>query len=239
MTKIKLYAVDNNITGSDKWIGSDGNMSNITKNFTPKGLADFFNSSGSIDRINAIMFKYDTVDDGDERSIGSISFQSEVGPSVSFDSISNLMFHKNTSDGIYIVDLMTSFNGNIVMFQKVDDNNIFAFYKMTSYVQNIDENNFYDVSLSYIDGNGTIDEDEFYFVSLLQFDSIKDTDKHYVHTQSSASATWSVSHNLNKFPSVSMVLSTGQKGYGDVTYIDNNNLTITFAGAETGKAYIN
>ena len=36
-----------------------------------------------------------------------------------------------------------------------------------------------------------------------------------------------------------MVLSTGQKGYGDVIYIDENNLTITFASAESGKAYIN
>jgi hypothetical protein len=35
-----------------------------------------------------------------------------------------------------------------------------------------------------------------------------------------------------------MVLSTGQQGFGDVTFIDENNLT-TFAGAESGKAYIN
>ena len=49
----------------------------------------------------------------------------------------------------------------------------------------------------------------------------------------------SVQHNLDKFPSCTMVLSTGQQGYGDVTFIDENNLTITFAGAESGKAYIN
>ena len=61
----------------------------------------------------------------------------------------------------------------------------------------------------------------------------------YVFAQATASATWTVQHNLDKFPSVTMVLSTGQKGYGDIVYIDENNLTITFASAESGKAYMN
>ena len=61
----------------------------------------------------------------------------------------------------------------------------------------------------------------------------------YTFVQASASATWTVQHNLDKFPSVTMVLSTGQKGYGDIVYIDENNLTITFASAESGKAYMN
>jgi hypothetical protein len=60
-----------------------------------------------------------------------------------------------------------------------------------------------------------------------------------VFNQAVASATWTVQHNLNKFPSCTMVLGTGQQGYGDVTFIDENNLTITFASAESGKAYIN
>ena len=61
----------------------------------------------------------------------------------------------------------------------------------------------------------------------------------YTFAQASASAVWTVQHNLDKFPSVTMVLSTGQKGYGDIVYIDDNNLTITFASAESGKAYMN
>jgi len=61
----------------------------------------------------------------------------------------------------------------------------------------------------------------------------------YTFVQATASATWTVQHNLDKFPSVTMVLSTGQKGYGDIVYIDENNLTITFASAESGKAYMN
>jgi hypothetical protein len=101
------------------------------------------------------------------------------------------------------------------------------------------ETEFYNTSLDHIQSNGSLEEDEYYFISLLQFDAIADTDKHYAHTQGVASATWNVFHNLDKYPSVTVVLSTGQKGYGDVTYIDENNLTISFAGAESGKAYMN
>jgi hypothetical protein len=64
-------------------------------------------------------------------------------------------------------------------------------------------------------------------------------DKNFVYPQDQAANPWVIQHNLNKFPSCTMVLSTGQQGFGDVTFIDENNLTITFAGAESGKAYIN
>ena len=64
-------------------------------------------------------------------------------------------------------------------------------------------------------------------------------DKHYVHNQQSASATWSINHNLNKYPSVSVVDSAGTYVVGDVAYIDANNLTVSFQSAFSGKAYMN
>ena len=74
---------------------------------------------------------------------------------------------------------------------------------------------------------------------MLQYDVAASNDKFYSESIDNAINPWSINHNLNKFPSVTVVLSSGQKGYGDVTYVDNNNLTITFAGDESGKVYIN
>lgn len=239
MTKIKAYPIDTNISGGDKWIGSDAQASGRTKNFTVSGLSNYFNESRSIDLSNALSFKYDTVEEGDDRADGSFSFETEIGATVGFSSITDLIIHSRTTDGHYIADFMTSFVGNIVMFCKSDDPNKFAFYKVSSYDENESETGFYDISLEYIEGNGSVEEDEYYFVSLLQFDAAEDKDKHFAHTQSVANDIWNVNHGLNKFPSVTVVLSTGQKGFADVTYIDANNLTITFAGDETGKAYMN
>jgi len=172
MTKIKIYPIDTNISGGDKWIGTDSNSNGITKNFTVSGLVDYLNNVSAINLSNSLKFKYDTVGVGDDRAIESFSFETEVGATVDFSSISSLMFHKNASNGKNIVNLMSAFSGNIVMLSKVDEPNKFAFYKITSYEQNITETDFYDTSLSYIQGNGSIEEDEFYFLSLLQFDNI-------------------------------------------------------------------
>lgn len=47
MSRISLYTTDNTISPSDKIIGSDGNNSNQTKNFTIAGLASYFDTGSS------------------------------------------------------------------------------------------------------------------------------------------------------------------------------------------------
>jgi hypothetical protein len=62
---------------------------------------------------------------------------------------------------------------------------------------------------------------------------------YYVHTQSVASTTWVVSHNLKKRPSVSVVDSADNIVIGDVTYNSDSQVTINFNFAFSGKAYLN
>ena len=64
-------------------------------------------------------------------------------------------------------------------------------------------------------------------------------DQTYVHNQSRASAEWTIHHGLNKYPSVSVVDSAGSVVFGDVQYIDDNNLVCRFSSAFSGKAYLN
>lgn len=63
--------------------------------------------------------------------------------------------------------------------------------------------------------------------------------KHYVHKQLSSSDTWSICHNLDKFPSVSIVDSAGSIVIGEVIYVDSNNVTIKFNNGFAGVAYLN
>lgn len=64
-------------------------------------------------------------------------------------------------------------------------------------------------------------------------------DKNYVHTQSTPAASWTVSHNLGKRPAVVVVDSAEDVVYGDIQYINDNTVTLTFSGAFSGKAYFN
>tara|TARA_R110000851_G_scaffold57420_2_gene133757 strand:+ start:2882 stop:3478 length:597 start_codon:yes stop_codon:yes gene_type:complete len=61
----------------------------------------------------------------------------------------------------------------------------------------------------------------------------------YVHDQGLPNSIWSISHNLEKFPSVSVVDSGGAIVIGQVEYVNLNTITITFSSAFSGKAYLN
>ena len=64
-------------------------------------------------------------------------------------------------------------------------------------------------------------------------------DANFVFTQGIPSATWNITHNLGKFPSVSVVDTADQLMYGDTEYFNENSLTITFSAPFSGKAYLN
>lgn len=64
-------------------------------------------------------------------------------------------------------------------------------------------------------------------------------DKNFVFSQNISSDSWYISHNLNKFPSVSVVDSGNNIVIGEVIYIDENNLQILFTAPFSGKAYLN
>ena len=64
-------------------------------------------------------------------------------------------------------------------------------------------------------------------------------DANFVFIQGIPSATWNITHNLGKFPSVSVVDTADQLMYGDTEYINENSLTITFSAPFSGKAYLN
>jgi hypothetical protein len=63
------------------------------------------------------------------------------------------------------------------------------------------------------------------------------SDAYYRHVQSVAAAVWTVVHNLGKFPSVSVVDSTGTTVYGNVHYDSTSQVTLSFSGAFGGEAY--
>lgn len=63
--------------------------------------------------------------------------------------------------------------------------------------------------------------------------------ENYVHDQQVASTTWTVNHNMNKYPSVNVVDTANDEVTGDVRYNSLNQITISFTAAFSGKAYLN
>ena len=60
----------------------------------------------------------------------------------------------------------------------------------------------------------------------------------YIHEQPTPSASWAINHMLNYFPNVTVVDSAGSDVVGSISYVDQDNLVITFNAPFGGKAYL-
>ena len=67
----------------------------------------------------------------------------------------------------------------------------------------------------------------------------KDGDKNYETAVNMPSKVWEINHNLNKYPSVTVINNDNQVVIGDVMYIDKNSLTVSFSAEFTGKVICN
>jgi hypothetical protein len=65
----------------------------------------------------------------------------------------------------------------------------------------------------------------------------------YIHTQAATATVWTINHNLNKYPSVTTVATNinpeGVEVKGDVEYLSNITLQVSFKAEINGKAYLN
>lgn len=61
----------------------------------------------------------------------------------------------------------------------------------------------------------------------------------YVHIQIAAATTWDITHDLDKYPSVTVVDTGGNVVVGDVEYITTSHIRVHFSAEFSGKAYLN
>lgn len=172
MTRISSYSLDNNIGGNDKWIGSDAQNFLITKNFTPNNVADYFNGNNVIDIGTSIRYVYQTLNVGEQRSQGTISFETEIGPQVNFSAITTFLIAKNSLKQNDVSQYLDFLVDGKVLLSKASNINIFGYYKITSLQPWIPNTNFFVVTVDFLAGNGFIYEDLDYLVSLV--DKVQD-----------------------------------------------------------------
>ena len=170
MARIRTYALDDNVTGSDYWIGTDGNNNSNTKNFSPNSVAKYLNENEVVDISNSIRFRYDTIDSGKSRESGTLSFATEIGAVVPINSLTTFILSKNTQSTKLVNAFLNILPGTKIILQKSDYINIFGIFKVISVTQIELEPDFYTVVVEYISGYGSIEEDKDYIISLIDID---------------------------------------------------------------------
>jgi hypothetical protein len=246
MARISTYPIDTNLSGGDKWIGTDVANQSATKNFSLESVAEWINVNATID-AQTLRYVYQSEATDANRLKGSISLPTNKAGDVSFSTITNFIISsyslKYTSQppptdisGFFTTPLISSF----VLITNTKDISNYGIFKWDSAATNPNKADFWDIGLTLQASSGDFKSSKDYLLSLLTYDpSAGGGDKNFVFTQAAPSATWTITHNLDKFPSVSVVNSALEVVYGNIEYNNINQLTITFSAPFAGQAFLN
>tara|TARA_R110000744_G_scaffold55616_1_gene117469 strand:- start:439 stop:1149 length:711 start_codon:yes stop_codon:yes gene_type:complete len=236
MARISTYGNATPVVAADKWIGTDSKDNNATKNFTAQAVANFINKLGGQQQN----LRY-TYNDTNTYESGSISFQGGGAASVLLNGITafNLGVFQTRSLTINIGDYISqAFLNNDILLTQTDDITNWAIYTVNSTVLK-GSNLEYQLTVTYKAGGGSLIADKDYFISLLGLAGAA-SDLNKLVILPGNSLVYIVDHNLNKFPSVSVIeAATGNQVYGEVKYNSVNQCTLTFTSLLTGTATFN
>mgnify|MGYP003650079857 FL=1 len=230
MARISSYPRDLDVNDGDAWIGTESS-NRLTRNFTAAAVAKYLNIKGKISISAQMVFKF---------VLTAIPANGEFsGPAdgSNMGSITTLEVSGLDASGQNTVQFMEYLVDNDILISKQNDISTFGHFTIDSYTSN---GGVYTLALTLVGGgsNGVISENAFYDFAVFTLSSGL-ADKTFEYTQVAPSATWNIQHNLGKFPSITVIDTLDTVVVGQYTYIDNNNVTLTFSAGFAGKAYLN
>mgnify|MGYP000397760204 CR=1 FL=1 len=233
MARISTYQQDANITTGDKLLGTDSGGG--TKNFVISDLTSFLSESNTSGTSSSFTFRYKQ----SNRGQGDMNFVFSSGSA--FANVTAIKVSKYNHNSQNVINkALELLNGKKVIIYDINNRNNYGVFDAANIAVDSNDSNFYDLSLTKTKSNGSISDTTIYGIDLFA-----GSDVNFVHHQNSANTTWTINHNLGKFPSVSIKFSSSDEVYSNVgafagvIYTNENSLTINLAAAESGYAYLN
>ena len=231
MARIKLYPNDNTIQGGDKLVGTDIS-GNATKNYQVEELAQYFEQTGNA------LFQYNYAGVYGNETISTGQYRYQVDPSapsvygwVNITGIAISRYNRNGEDVTPMISLLLN---QIIKITDIGTSESLGYglYQVTSSTS-LSNGGAYLLTFTFKGGSSTVGND---IISIAPF-GVEGYE--YTFNQNAAAATWVITHNLGRFPSVSTVDSAGSIINGAITYDNENQITVVFTSATSGKAYLN
>ena len=226
MARISSYPRDLDVVDNDSWIGTS--VPGLqTRNFTAAAVAKYLNIKGKISISAQMVFKFtDTI----PPASGQFSGPADAS---ALTAITTMQISGADASGQNTVEFMEYLVGNNILISEQNNISLFGHYTIDSYTLN---GTAYTLNLTNIGGNGNLDINKFYDFAVFTLSS---PDKTFEFDQGQPALVWTIQHNLNKFPSVSVVDTANTVVNSQVNYIDKNNITINNTAQFAGKAYLN
>ncbi len=227
MARLGNYPIDRTLSRTDKFLGT--NADGTTRNFTVNGVREFFSQDSSAGASDELNYKFKST------TTNTVGIMSTSG-NTDFNSISTIKIHEK-ANGLTssVSSFFSEFTSKDIIIIDTENLNNYGVYTVTAVNADTSNNGLYDLSMIYRSGNGSLVNDQFY--SILLFAGAQDLS--FEFAQASAASTWTVNHNLGKFPSVTVKLADGTVGQAAISHTNKNTLTITFGADTSGTAYMN
>jgi hypothetical protein len=233
MARISSYPLDITIQDTDAWVGSDS-VNRSTKQYTAKAVAEYLNINGKISISGQMVFKYVT---------GNASAGDFSGPAdgSAITSITTMQLSTDDVSGQDVVAFMSYLVGNNILISEQNNISTFGHFTIDSYTINDPDDNFYTLNLTSVAGNGNLTELLYYDFAIFTLSAQGSST--FVFDQVVPKMVWGtngiVTHNLGKFPSITVIDTGGTVVTGEYIYIDTNNVILNFSAPFAGKAYLN
>ena len=227
MARISSYPYDITVQDTDAWVGSDS-VNRSTKQYTAKAVAEYLNIKGKISISAQMVFKYVAVNPKAGDFSGPADGSAMTG-------ITTMQLSTADVSGQDVIAFMTYLVGNNILISEQNNISTFGHFLIDSYT--VSTAGFYTLNLTNIGGSGNLKELLYYDFAVFTLPSKVVHD--FTFTQPTPSVEWAIQHNMDKFPSVSVVNNNNILMYGNTTYVDTNNLIINFTAGFSGKAYLN
>ena len=227
MARISSYPRDLEVEDQDAWIGTESS-NRQTKNFTAASVAKYLNIKGKISISAQMVFKFT-----DSATPASGEFSGPADNSA-LAAITTATISDVDASGQNTVQFMQYLVGNNILISEQNDISKFGHFTIDSYTV---KGTVHTLAVTNLFGNGNLDLNKFYDFAVFTLSS--QGAPTFIFTQGVAATTWNITHNLGKFPSVSVVNNNDIVINGEVTYIDNNNVQLNFSAGFAGKAYLN
>ena len=166
MPRISNVVLDKNVEKGDKLLGSDAG--GATKNYSIDDITIFLKDTNGIGIVGQIPYVLHNSSFGGypTRQKGSLTISSSL-TTFAFSSITTLKASKfpNKNDES-VVNVLSKFAGKEVIIASNENQDNFGIYSCTAVTQDNTETDFYDLTLSFLSGNGNLVIDKFYSITL-------------------------------------------------------------------------
>jgi hypothetical protein len=231
MARISSYPYETVVTDNDAWIGTEATK-RLSRQFTASAVANYLNLQAKIAIGGQMSFKWTDTQKG---GTGTVSKVGGGGSGAAFNTLTEVYLAKNELNSQNVIAFMQYITGKDILIGQGNQISQFGHFKLDTYVVDTDAD-YYKAGITYLGGNGTIVDNTVY--TIIHFD-INDAGETYTHTQAVPSASWTVVHNLNKNPSITIVNTSDEVVAGCAEYDSANQITLTFDAPFAGKAYLN